>query len=930
MRKNRRRLCAFFMAYVMCAVAVYTGGMAAWAATDIDALSNVQAEVMTGETEVDNAAKAEAGKVQPVAELKQYTDGADSDIELEEVLTEADGAVDINILINDNWEDVEEADTEAETDNQFQLKRLVLLADVLEDTYGAVEILHYEKYQEYVLQFATEADTEYAYYQLLEEYGDEACFADEVIWADDLQAIDEIEPADCLSWGADYMGLSYLKAEYDYYQIEQPVTVAIIDSGVDAAHTVFQNRIDTAGSSYIYVNNGAVLSDQEYVDGYGHGTHVAGIIADTTPENVTLMILRTFDSNGQSHDLATGKSTTLAIATAMQYAIDADVDVINMSLGWNGESAALYNFLDAIIDEAYDNNIPIVCAAGNKSTDVIYSYPANNKKVITVSAINSSDTFASSYSNYGEMIDYCAPGTSVKSAYIGGTEASLSGTSMSAPHVTAAIAYLKMAEPELTMTEIEETLRQYAVDLGPVGWDEQFGYGYLNLYTYFDDLNLPLWEDVATDSDAERLEPEVGFTFSEVNMEYADTYVDNSFLTNSTGAVTYRTDNPAVATVDNNGRVHIEGAGSCKITATVAANATYKSASASYQLMIDRKDISGMTAYIDSGNTQYAYTGYAWKPTIKVTGLTEDAYTVSYSNNIDLGTATATVKGVGNYTGSSNVSFSIVLGTVVLGTAENQSSGVLLNWYPVAGATGYRIYRKMDGGSWKLLGSVESAGNVSTESFLDTTAASRIKYIYTVRATTANKIGGYDMNGRSIIRLNQPAVAVDNKNSGVYVRWTNVPGAEAYRIYRKTNGGGWVHIKTVSSGVLGWGDTNVVAGNSYTYTVRACSANCISSYYSGKTTYWMPGGTITSLTRDTSGQITVKWNEMSMAEGYQVQYATNSSFTDAKHYTITGYHNTQKTITGLNSNTTYYIRVRTYRRVGGILYCSEWGAVKKK
>ena len=124
------------------------------------------------------------------------------------------------------------------------------------------------------------------------------------------------------------------------------------------------------------------------------------------------------------------------------------------------------------------------------------SYPADREDVITVSALqkltagdtdgagdttvkvdNTTVKFASGYSYYGDKVDFSAPGSAVRSAWKDGGYRSNTGTSMASPHIAAAAAYVKMAEPELTNYELKARLIEYSVDLGDAGKDIYCGYG---------------------------------------------------------------------------------------------------------------------------------------------------------------------------------------------------------------------------------------------------------------------------------------------------------------------------------------------------------------------------------------------------------------------------------------------------------------------
>lgn len=97
-----------------------------------------------------------------------------------------------------------------------------------------------------------------------------------------------------VSWGTRYMGMDRLKAEVSEYKLDAKVNVAVIDSGVNSSDTLFEGRINEEDS--MNCCEGEDRSD--YGDNMGHGSHVAGIIADATPDNVQLTIIKCFTSQG--------------------------------------------------------------------------------------------------------------------------------------------------------------------------------------------------------------------------------------------------------------------------------------------------------------------------------------------------------------------------------------------------------------------------------------------------------------------------------------------------------------------------------------------------------------------------------------------------------------------------------------------------------
>jgi len=151
--------------------------------------------------------------------------------------------------------------------------------------------------------------------------------------------------------------------------------------------------------------------------------------------------------------------------------------VINMSLGGTDGSEAVR----AAITYARGKGVAVVAAAGNnRAGGSPVSYPAADAGVIAVAATDSSDAVAS-YSNAGGYVDVAAPGSAILSTYptalAAAGYATMSGTSMASPHVAAVAALLLAARPGLTPDQVESALEDSAIDLGPTGRDDDFGYG---------------------------------------------------------------------------------------------------------------------------------------------------------------------------------------------------------------------------------------------------------------------------------------------------------------------------------------------------------------------------------------------------------------------------------------------------------------------
>ncbi|MEB3330505.1 MAG: S8 family serine peptidase [Candidatus Sericytochromatia bacterium] len=214
------------------------------------------------------------------------------------------------------------------------------------------------------------------------------------------------------------------------------IKVAVIDTGVDASHP------DLAGRVLPGVD--VVNNDGDATDAPGHGTHVAGTIAaiannalGTAGVAPGAQVLPIKVLN------AAGRGTNADIAAGILAAADRGAQIINLSLGGTDDSETLRRAIASV----QARGVVVIAAAGNEGVSTPF-FPAANEGVIGVAAVDSSRKKAR-FSNFGDYIDVAAPGVSIGSTRRGGGIATLSGTSMAAPHVAAACALLKARFPAL-------------------------------------------------------------------------------------------------------------------------------------------------------------------------------------------------------------------------------------------------------------------------------------------------------------------------------------------------------------------------------------------------------------------------------------------------------------------------------------------------
>ncbi len=266
------------------------------------------------------------------------------------------------------------------------------------------------------------------------------------------------------------------------------VIVAVLDTGIAYEdHDGLTQVPDLKGAKfkkgYDFVND-----DEHAGDDHGHGTHVAGTIAQVTNNGegvagiafeATLMPVKVLNHFGSG--------TTSDIADAIRFAADNGAKVINMSLGGGGRSDVMAN----AVKYAREKGVTVICAAGNSGQPRV-EYPAAYDGCVAVSAVGPSGKLAP-YSSYGKELDIAGPGGDKRSGNEGGVlqntidprdpaksvYASYQGTSMATPHV-AGVAALLIAEGASTPDEVEKALYAGATPVGDKAWSEQYGHGLLN------------------------------------------------------------------------------------------------------------------------------------------------------------------------------------------------------------------------------------------------------------------------------------------------------------------------------------------------------------------------------------------------------------------------------------------------------------------
>jgi len=256
------------------------------------------------------------------------------------------------------------------------------------------------------------------------------------------------------------------------------VTVAIIDTGIDATHPELQGHL-IGGYNFLATQNAPV-------DDSGHGTHIAGIIGARINNH-----LGTAGLNPKSKIIslkiasATGIGSQVAAAEALRYAVDNGARIINCSWGY-----FVYNqVLKEAIDYAIAQGVIVVAAMGNEGNS-LKQFPAGFPGVIAVGAMDKSMNRAS-FSNIGEHVAFVEEGIGILSTAPAGKTASLTGTSQSAAIITGIASRILSYNPKLTAHEVATIMMLSAEPIGDGQRNPESGNGYIVVEKLFTALNIP-------------------------------------------------------------------------------------------------------------------------------------------------------------------------------------------------------------------------------------------------------------------------------------------------------------------------------------------------------------------------------------------------------------------------------------------------------
>ena len=257
------------------------------------------------------------------------------------------------------------------------------------------------------------------------------------------------------------------------------VSVGVVDSGLDTAHPEFAGRVVAPRDE--------IDNDNEPQDTCYHGTHVAGIIGARGNNaigvaglgwNLNIIPVRVLTANQNRCD-----GTEADIHDGILWAVSQGARVINLSLGalpaMGSTCEQSFPVMSSAVEYAYQRGVLVVAASGNQSVASV-ACPARQAGAMAVGASTAADT-RPGYSNYGPDLDVVAPGDGIYSTIPDGY-ATMSGTSMAAPHVSGLAALIWSQSPDLSNDQVGDIIRFSAEDLWVPGKDDYFGYGRINAW----------------------------------------------------------------------------------------------------------------------------------------------------------------------------------------------------------------------------------------------------------------------------------------------------------------------------------------------------------------------------------------------------------------------------------------------------------------
>ena len=391
------------------------------------------------------------------------------------VTPEEDETAQIQAFSARNSEEVTDSTETEYTLQDFQTARLIIRADGNFDKCGALEdVSGFEDF--HILQYESPEAAMDAYINLKAEKNAKSVAPDEVVAP--LQgkkvktvSASELEEKDYLcDWS---VNRTQSKRLQEYLSAEnipmQDVVIGVIDNGVYYDHKFLEGRILRT----YYNNTESGTPNDEYGAPEDHGTAVCSVIVDNTPQNIKIKMFKVLNDNGLA--------PTSMIASGILEAVERNVDVISISLGYFDKSGLTAE----AVRRAYACNIPMFACVSNDSTVDDTVVPANVTECI---AVTSSDIngLISEWTTWTYKTDVAAPGEDIAVATMQDKYDIWSGTSFATPCAASLGAILKSVYPNITVDEIDERIKETAFSIKESrGYTSAQGQHLDDVYTIF-------------------------------------------------------------------------------------------------------------------------------------------------------------------------------------------------------------------------------------------------------------------------------------------------------------------------------------------------------------------------------------------------------------------------------------------------------------
>ena len=768
------------------------------------------------------------------------------------------------------------------------------------------------------------------------------------------------------------------------------VTVAIIDTGVayeDFSGTLgnfpqtFAQAPDLAGATFVapwdFANNDAHANDD-----HGHGTHVAGTIAQSTNNGygmsgvaygATIMPVKALDY--------AGGGTEAGVIEAIYYAVDNGADVVNMSLGFpgtglpdaNGNVCTEIVGLNAAVQYAYDNGVVIVAAAGNDGGAAPLC-PAAYPTVVSVAATRYDGGIAY-YSNTGADISapggdptvdqngdgfvdgvlqetFCYDGVIMLLLNWYGSFCNVfnAGTSMATPHVVGAAALLLGEDPSLTVDQVRDLLYSTARDNGAPGFDSTFGWGNLDAAAAVGSLlGIPVPQPTPM--------PGIELPTNVTATALSTSRIDVAWTDNATAETGYKLERstdgvnfsllvslPANRTTYSNTNLLAGTTYHYRVRAVSGPDSSPYGGPASATTQPAPASPSGLAATtLSSSKIQLAWTDNATNEAgFKLERSTDGinfaqvavllANTASYTNT-NLNASTTHSYRIRAFEGPNNSAYSNTAAATTqagpaapanLAATAVSSSRVNLTWSDnSSNEAGFRMERSTDGVNFALAASLTANGT----SYSNTNLPAGTAYTFRIRAYDGPNNSAWSNTASATTQptpaapTNLTATAVST--SRINLTWNdNADNEAAFRLERSTDGVTFVQAVLLGANSVSYSNTNLPAGTTYTYRIRAYDGpnNSAWSNTASATTQPAPAApTNLTATALAGRKIALTWTDNSTNEAaFKIERSTDGI--TFFHLAAAPANATTYTNLFLTAGVTYYYRVRAYEGLNNSAY----------